>query len=441
MSRPWKRLLSPECLPGKAESFTGSAKTITAKELERVGNGNLFQSLRNLDPSLNIMDNLEFGSDPNKLPNMQLRGTSTFPVESNTDLRSNYQDDPNQPLFILDGFEASATKIFDLDMNRIQSVTILKDAAAKAIYGSKAANGVVVIETKRPVGGEFRVNYKGSLDVTMPDLSSYNLANALEKLEIERIAGIYESDYLPSHQNLQDLYNERMKAALEGLDTDWLSKPLRTGIGTKHALSFEMGNQNLTAIVDVSYNKVNGVMKGSYREVIAGDVNLAYRLNTKFLFRNIMSITSNRSDDSPYGDFSEYATMNPYFSPYDKSGEITKDNNNPMYNATLNTKRTSGYLEFTNNFYTEYSILDGLKAVARIGITSQNSTGDIFYPANHTKFSDWTDDRFLRRGSYQQNTGKYTNLNGDLTIQYSKTFDKHLLMANFAFSISEKKNS
>ena len=425
----------------KAESFTGSAKTITAKELERVGNGNLFQSLRNLDPSLNIMDNLEFGSDPNKLPNMQLRGTSTFPVESNTDLRSNYQDDPNQPLFILDGFEASATKIFDLDMNRIQSVTILKDAAAKAIYGSKAANGVVVIETKRPVGGEFRVNYKGSLDVTMPDLSSYNLANALEKLEIERIAGIYESDYLPSHQNLQDLYNERMKAALEGLDTDWLSKPLRTGIGTKHALSFEMGNQNLTAIVDVSYNKVNGVMKGSYREVIAGDVNLAYRLNTKFLFRNIMSITSNRSDDSPYGDFSEYATMNPYFSPYDKSGEITKDNNNPMYNATLNTKRTSGYLEFTNNFYTEYSILDGLKAVARIGITSQNSTGDIFYPANHTKFSDWTDDRFLRRGSYQQNTGKYTNLNGDLTIQYSKTFDKHLLMANFAFSISEKKNS
>ncbi len=425
----------------KAESFTGSAKTITAKELERVGNGNLFQSLRNLDPSLNIMDNLEFGSDPNKLPNMQLRGTSTFPVESNTDLRSNYQDDPNQPLFILDGFEASATKIFDLDMNRIQSVTILKDAAAKAIYGSKAANGVVVIETKRPIGGEFRVNYKGSVDITMPDLSSYNLANALEKLEIERIAGIYESDYLPSYQKLQDLYNERMKSALEGLDTDWLSKPLRTGIGTKHALSFEMGNQNLTAIVDVSYNKVSGVMKGSYREVIAGDVNLAYRLNSKFLFRNIMSITSNRSDDSPYGDFSEYAAMNPYFSPYDGLGEITKDNNNPMYNATLNTKRTSGYLEFTNNFYTEYNILDGLKAVGRIGITTQRSTGDIFYPANHTKFSDWTDDRFLRRGSYQENNGKYTNLNGDLTLQYSKTFDKHLLMANFAFSVSEKKNN
>ena len=425
----------------KAESFTGAAKTITAKELERVGNGNVFQSLRNLDPSLNIMDNLEFGSDPNRLPSMQLRGTSTFPIEGTSDLRSNYQDDPNQPLFILDGFEASATKIFDLDMNRVQSVTILKDAAAKAIYGSKAANGVVVIETKRPLGGEFRVSYKGSVDVTVPDLSSYNLTNALEKLEVERIAGLYESDYMPTHQKLQDQYNERRKAALEGLDTDWLAKPLRTGVGTKHAISFEMGTENLTGIVDFSYNRINGVMKGSSREVIAGDVNLSYRLNSKFLFRNIMSITSNRSDDSPYGDFSDYAAMNPYFSPYDENGEITKDNNNPMYNATLNTKRTSGYLEFTNNFYTEYNILEGLKAVGRIGITTQRSSGDIFYPANHTMFADWTDDRFMKRGSYQQNIGKYNSLNGDITLQYNKAFDKHLFMANFAFSIGTEKYS
>ena len=424
----------------KAESFTGSAKTIMGDELERVGNGNVFQSLKNLDPSLNIIASMEFGSDPNKLPTMQLRGASTFPMESSTDLRSNYQDDPNQPLFILDGFEASATKIFDLDMNRVQSITILKDAAAKAIYGSKAANGVIVIETKRPLGGEFRVSYKGSVDLTVPDLSSYNLANAAEKLEIERIAGIYESDYLPGYQQLQDQYNERMKAVKEGLDTYWLSKPLRTGVGTKHALSFEMGEQNLTGIVDVSYTKVNGVMKGSYRETIAGDVNLAYRLNNKFLFRNIMSVTSNKSEDSPYGSFSEYAAMNPYFSPYDEQGNITSDNNNPMYNATLNTKIATSYLEFTNNFYTEYNILEGLKAVARIGITTQRSDGDIFYPANHTRFSSYTDEDFLRRGSYQQNMGKMNNLSGDLTLQYSKLFnDKHLLMANFAFSISSDK--
>ena len=76
-------------------------------------------------------------------------------------------------------------KIFDLDINRVESVTILKDAAAKAIYGSKAANGVVVIETKRNVSKNLRVSYSGSVDVQAPDLSSYNLCNAEEKLEEE----------------------------------------------------------------------------------------------------------------------------------------------------------------------------------------------------------------------------------------------------------------
>ena len=98
-----------------------------------------------------------------------------------------------------------------------------------------------------------------------------------------------------------------------------------------------------------------------------------------------------------------------------------------MYNATLNTKIATSYLEFTNNFYTEYNILEGLKAVARIGITTQRSDGDIFYPANHTKFSSYTEEDFLRRGSYQQNMGKMSDLSGDLTLQYSKLFDKHLL--------------
>lgn len=425
----------------KAESFTGSAKTISGEDLQRVGNGNVFQSLKNMDPSLNIMDNMEFGSDPNKLPTMQLRGTSTFPVESSTDLRSNYQDDPNQPLFILDGFEVSATRIFDMDMNRIQSLTILKDASAKAIYGSKAANGVVVIETKKPVAGEFRVTYKGSVDVTMPDLNSYDLTNAMEKLEVERVAGLYENNYLPGYQGNINDYNKRMKGVLEGLDTDWLAKPLHTGVGTKHSVSFEMGDKKVNVIADFSFNNVKGVMKGSGRKVLSGDMNVAYRLNNRFLFRNIMSIAASNSKDSPYGSFDEYAVMNPYYSPYDKSGNITPDNNNPLYNGTLNTKLTSGYLEFANNFYIEYNILNGLKAVGRIGITTQRSEGDQFYPANHTKFADYTDEDLLRKGSYQQNNGKYNNLSGEFTLQYSKTIRKHFLLANFGFNVSEKKSA
>lgn len=309
----------------KAESYTGAAVTVTQDQLKRVGNQNIFQSLRNIDPSLAISDNLDFGSDPNKLPDMKLRGTSSFPgADDGLDLKGNYMNKPNQPLFILDGFEASVEKIFDMDMNRVESVTILKDASAKALYGSKAANGVVVIETKRLLSGQLRVTYNGSLDIEAPDLTSYDLCNSLEKLEVEKVAGYYITERSPEQRDyLEKLYATRKKAALEGLDTDWLSKPLRTGIGHKHSLSFEMGDENLRVIADVSYNQIAGVMKESGRTNLAGSMNVSYRLKN-FLFKNIMSITSNKSTDSPYGTFRDYASMNPYWRATDSNGNIPR---------------------------------------------------------------------------------------------------------------------
>ena len=92
------------------------------------------------------------------------------------------------PTFILDGFEVSSEKIFDLDPNRVASITILKDAAATAIYGSRAANGVVVVETKAPVMGKMRVSYNFSGDFEIADLSDYNLMNAADKVEYDRLA-------------------------------------------------------------------------------------------------------------------------------------------------------------------------------------------------------------------------------------------------------------
>lgn len=92
-------------------------------------------------------------------------------------LKEEFGTDPNQPLFILDGFETDLKTVVDMNMDRVASVTILKDAASTAIYGSKAANGVVVIETKKPEPGKFRVTYSGNLYISVPDLSDYNLMN------------------------------------------------------------------------------------------------------------------------------------------------------------------------------------------------------------------------------------------------------------------------
>ena len=105
----------------------------------------------------------------------------------------------------------------------------------------------------------------------MPDLTSYNLCNALEKLEAERLDGVYRNANLDTQIKLNQLYNTRKQMALQGLDTYWLSKPLHTGIGHKHNLNIEVGDsQSLRAVLDFTYNQIAGVMKGSDRRNISG---------------------------------------------------------------------------------------------------------------------------------------------------------------------------
>ena len=119
-----------------------------------VGNKNILESLRTLDPAFNIIENNQYGSDPNRLPDIEIRGKSSI-----VGFKEQFGQDPNQPLFILDGFETTLATIMDLSLDRVASVTILKDAASTAIYGSKAANGVVVVETKSPERGRLRLSY------------------------------------------------------------------------------------------------------------------------------------------------------------------------------------------------------------------------------------------------------------------------------------------
>ena len=436
----------------KADSYTGAVTTIKKEELQRVGNQNVLQSLKNIDPSFQVLENNEFGSDPNKVPDIQMRGASNF-----SDMKDKYQTNPNQPLFIVDGFEQSIEKVMDMDMNRVASITLLKDATAKALYGSKGANGVVVIETVTPEAGKMRVSYSGNLSIQAPDLGSYDLANAAEKLEIEKRAGVY-TDKLGRpdvQQQYDEKYNEYYKEILRGVDTYWLEKPLRVGVGHKHSLNFEGGDDIIRYSIDFSYNKVAGVMKGSDREVISGGFNFQYRYG-KFIFRDQLSVTFNKADESPYGAFSEYAKLNPYWRAYNDDGsirEIMGDYQianmqgshpiyNPMVNASLNTKTSTSYTDITNNFYAEWDAFEGMKVKGRFGLVSSKNDSEVFLPRDHTSFRDISPDSedYFNRGKYTKGNGTRLDYNVDLSANYSKLFGKHLLFANAQWSISQKKS-
>ena len=235
----------------KANTFTGAITSVKGEELQKVGNNNVLQSLKNIDPSFMQIENLGAGSNPNALPDFQMRGASTI-----SSVQGEYASSANQPLFILDGFETELTKILDLDMNQVESITSLKDATAKAIYGSKAANGVIVIETKRPDQGKMRVTYTGSLDVEVPDLSSYDLCNASEKLQVEKMAGLFSSDNALSQITLDKAYANKLRDVLAGVNTDWLAQPVRTGVGHKHSLYLEGGQKDLQYGLNLAYNNI-----------------------------------------------------------------------------------------------------------------------------------------------------------------------------------------
>ena len=166
----------------RKESFTGKATTVTKEQLMKVNSKNVIAALQTFDPSFRIKDNKLWGSDPNALPEFNIRGETSIGQTKGLDVeqqkrtqRTTLENNPNLPVFILDGFEVDVQKIYDLDVNRIESITILKDAAATAMYGSQAANGVVVVTTVAPKPGEMQIYYNFSGNVDFPDLSDYNL--------------------------------------------------------------------------------------------------------------------------------------------------------------------------------------------------------------------------------------------------------------------------
>jgi len=425
----------------KANTYTGAVTTLKGEELQRVGNVNVLQSLKNIDPSFIQLENLAAGSNPNALPDFQLRGTSTI-----SSVQGEYASSANQPLFILDGFETELTKILDLDMNQVESVTTLKDATAKAIYGSKAANGVIVIETKRPESGKMRITYTGSMSLEVPDLTSYDLTNAEEKLKVEKMAGLFTSDNAQSQVALDQTYTEKLRELLAGVETDWLAQPVRNGFGHKHSLYLEGGDKAMQYGVNLSFNRIGGAMKGSDRNTFSGGITLAYRIKN-FQFRDKLTVDYNKSHNSPYGTFDQYYQMNPYSRLRDESGELIRSysymNNsgesaayyNPLYNTTLNTIDETGYTTITNDFYLEWFINDQLKLTGRFGIINKNSTIDQFKPANHTAFISQTDE--FRRGSYYQQNGRTTDISADLGLQWSKQWAQHLVFVNGQVSMSD----
>lgn len=433
------------------ESYTGSVTEIGKEQIVMYRSTNLMQTLRNLDASINFPINNTAGSNPNVLPNLNIRGSSSLPMNVE-EFNSNVSQTVNAPLVIMDGFEISLSKLMDYNDEQIESINILKDAAATAIYGSRGANGVIVIITKSPQAGKLRVTAKAGISLEVPDLSSYHMLNAAEKLQLEKTIGLYTNLYNPENQFLLDnYYAETLKKVLSGTDIDWMSKPLRNGVGQRYNLQLDGGANEFRWGASLGYNDIEGAMKGSSRRTLTGDITLLYSVKN-LIFRNYTNIASNLSNNGKYGNFQNYVDMQPYNNPYDEKGNIVKDFydlnhsstkiGNPLYDATLNSKDQSEYFEFINNFSVEWSIWDSLRIRAKLGVSTRRSSSDLFLPAEHSTFNTPvynTASGSMRKGKYTYGVGTDNLYSGDITLSYTKTLrKKHQLYVGLNYSISNE---
>ena len=440
-------------------SFTGAARTITAEELQAGGNQNILSALQNIDPSFVKLENNQLGSNPNAIPDFQIRGAGSI-----SGMRDEYSGNPNMPVFIVDGFETTAEKVFDMDPYRVATITLLKDAAATAIYGSRASNGVVVITTTAPASGKMAVSYNGDATFYMADLSAYNLCNPEEKLELEVLAGLYDVEKkqyfnygskFADQAVMQRAYNWRLANIREGVNTYWLDKPLNSlTVAHKHSLRLDGGNDYIRYAMEVNYNNTPGVMKESGRERLGLGLELQY-IYKNLTFRNQLNYSRVKATNSPYGSFSEYTRLNPYVKYKDEDGnyiyeleaEDRRSNTgsykffiyNPLYNTTLDVRDESRYNDLTNLFGIDWQIIEGLRLKGSFSFTLQNTSADVFKPAKHTDFATYTGDDFDRRGSYSASRGDVFDYDASLVLSYFWQANKHVINANLGWNAKQSR--
>lgn len=437
----------------RKESFTGSAITVKRDELLKVSKTNVISALQAFDPSFRIAENLAWGSDPNALPEVYVRGKSAFGTrELDMDVtdKSSLKNNPNLPTFIMDGFEISVTKLYDFDPSRIESVTILRDAAATAMYGSRAANGVVVITTVAPKPGKLNVSYSLTGELEAPDLSDYDLMNAAEKLEAERLAGCYDMQEGMSMNKwvlLQKEYTGKLFNVQRGVDTYWLSKPLRTPFNTHHSLYIDGGTEKVRFGVEVNISPNKGVMKGSSRNVWGAGTYIDYRIG-RLQVRNHTTYNVTNSKESPYGSFSDYTSQSPYDVYEDENGKplqnlenwhgSARNPYNPLYESTLKNRNESSYEELINNLSIQWNIIDYLLFKSTMGITRQFESSNNFIDPNSMKNA-------TPLSSYNTSSGELTVGSGNLftwdwqsSLSYNRFIKQHNI--NIALGLSMKED-
>ena len=392
----------------KKANLSGSVAMVDSKELENRPIQNVSSGLQGLMPGVAITGtNGAPGQDAGKI---RVRGIGTLNEAG--------------PYILVDGIETGTLSA--VDPNDIESISVLKDAASAAIYGSKAANGVVLITTKRGKTGQTKISYSGYLSFQnatnmIERMGSYEYASLLNQaLEAEGMSKRFNDTELQKFKDGNDpLYP----------DTDWYDLAYKTGVQHRHNVNINGGSENVKYMASLGYLNQTGILSNAGREQFNARTNLDMKINKRLSARmNLSFIKNDYSDASSayYGGSSDQIIRQlnliaPWIvARYDDGTWGTISDGSPIAWLDSGMKVNRDNYNFSGMAAVDYEIFDGLKLTLQGAYVNNLQNYHYFqkyikYNENKESDPSQLDERFY----------KWDRTNYDALLNYNKNFGKH----------------
>lgn len=351
----------------KKKDLTGAVSTVSADDMVMGGTvSNAAQALQGKTAGVQV-------SQSSKAPG----GTISVRVRGSNSISST-----NEPLYVVDGFPSSEG--LNINPNDIESMQILKDASATAIYGARGANGVVLITTKRGKAGENKISYSGYMGAqkidnpfTFINAKDYmNLQNALYQ-EIEGQEGNPNGAYTPSQ--LQS-----------DVDTDWLKETTRVGLVHDHNIQFRGGTEKTKVLTSLGFYQQEGVLKNTDFNRISGRINVDQTINDYIKAGATMYAHREQSNYQMYSGSIVNSNVllsimdyDPTVKPYNEDGSYGRvpggRGDNPLANL-LERKNDMTNDKFNGTAFLEVHPFEGFTAKATAGVELLNNFKGTYLP-------------------------------------------------------------
>ena len=396
----------------RKSDITGAVASVSNDKINEFASANVMQAIAGRASGIQVKQN---NGRPGAPISVRIRGTNS--IVGN-----------NEPLYVVDGFPVSNP--LSINNSSIESIEILKDASAVAIYGSRASNGVVLITTKRGRVGETSVNIE----------SNYGFQEVIKKMDMMNPLefGIYYNR-LDNNMNRGDRFSQQQLDEFDamGEGTIWQDVVFQSAPMQNHSINVSGGTEKTKFSITGGLFDQQGIINNSDFKRYSFNANIRHDINNKFSFETTMTLSKVRSARqlSQQGRFGTsligraYGIPN-YLKVYEEDGSylepVLRDSRvsealwNPL-NFINETSNVLGENNVLGNVAAYYKIMDGLELKISGGIESINSRTD-FYQTKH--FQNVPD------GRATVNVSEFTSLLNENILSYNKTFgDKHSVSA------------